>query len=494
MAALLVFSLVLSSLQSFAAGVPVLVERSAASAICTNWNMSYKLTAITAPTRGFSAVPAGGQEWNINIDDSSAGHKQAITGFGAAVTDATVSTFNSLSSSTLSKLLGTLVTPSGANFNLMRHTIGSSDLTPDGAAYSYDDSSAPDTSLSKFALGSKGTAMANLLASMKKQNSNMKILGSSWSPPGWMKTNQALMGNLTNNNLSDRYLDSSQTDYSTAFANYFVKYIQAFNKLGANVDAITIQNEPVWSTAGYPSMYMYDYEQGNLIQYSVGPALANANLATSIWAYDANTDLPSFPQNILTMASKYVNTVAWHCYADSLDWSAMTTFQQANPGVQQIMTECWTPAISGQSDWYHAANFTMGTLQNWASGALAWTLGADPNNGPHMTNGCSYCQGLVTINSATSYTFNMAYYLMAQFSRYIPRGAIILSGTGSTSSPKDLGVQFVSSLNPDNTKTVVILNTLSKDVYLELTLSSSGAQWSGKIPTNSLVTWVLPSS
>ena len=260
------------------------------------------------------------------------------------------------------------------------------------------------------------------------------------------------MGQTVDNNLSDRYLNSSQPDYTTPFANYFVKYVQAYNKLGANIDAITIQNEPTYSTAGYPTMYMYDYEQGNLINYYVGPALANAKLATSVWAYDCNTDLPSYPQTVLGQASKYVNTVAWHCYAGSLDWSAMTTFQQNNPNVQQVMTECWTPPISGANDWFQAANFTMGPLQNWGTGAIAWTLGTNPNYGPHMSGGCAYCQGLVTINSATSYTFNMAYYLMAQFSKYMPRGATVLNGVGSSPSSNSPGVQFVSSVNPDKTK------------------------------------------
>lgn len=68
-----------------------------------------------------------------------------------------------------------------------------------------------------------------------------------------------MQGNATNNNLSDRYLNSSETDYSSQFAQYFVKYIQAYNKAGANITAITVQNEPLNSNAGYPTMYMYDY-------------------------------------------------------------------------------------------------------------------------------------------------------------------------------------------------------------------------------------------
>jgi O-glycosyl hydrolase len=80
--------------------------------------------------------------------------------------------------------------------------------------------------------------------------------------------------------------------------------------------------------------------------------------------------------------------------------------------------------------------------------------------------------------------------MMAQFSKYIPKGATVLSGTGSAEDG-DGGIQSVASLNPDGTRTVVILNTYDNDVYVSLT-TSSGQEWSGNVPTESVVTWVLP--
>lgn len=59
-------------------------------------------------------------------------------------------------------------------------------------------------------------------------------------------------------------------------------------------------------------MYIYADESGSLIQNNVGPALRSAGLNTEIWAYDHNTDVPSYPQTVINTASKYVNTVAWH--------------------------------------------------------------------------------------------------------------------------------------------------------------------------------------
>jgi glucan endo-1,6-beta-glucosidase len=153
------------------------------------------------------------------------------------------------------------------------------------------------------------------------------------------------------------------------------------------------------------------------------------------------------------------------------------------------MTECWTPA----GTWNQAADFTMGPLQNWASGVIAWTLGTNSNDGPHLSSGgCSNCRGLVTIEDG-AYTFQPAYYMMAQFSKFMPPGAIVLNGTGSYTYSGGGGVQAVGSLNPDGSRSVVIENTFGNDVYVTLS-TGSGEEWSGGVPSESVTTWVLPAS
>lgn len=200
----------------------------------------------------------------------------------AAVTDATVTVFSQLSSDQQAALLDDLFTTStndGVNFNLLRHTIASSDLSSD--VYTYDDASSADSSLSKFSLTSAGTDMVNWIKQFAAKSGQLKLLGSSWSPPGWMKANGVVIGNANNNNLN--------LDYASSFAQYFVKYLQAFADGGVTVDAVTIQNEPLNSNGGYPTMYVDATDAANVIQNYVGPALRNASLNTEIWAYDHNT-------------------------------------------------------------------------------------------------------------------------------------------------------------------------------------------------------------
>jgi len=195
------------------------------------------------------------------------------------VTDATVTVFNALSPSKLQSLLVDLFSPTGINFNFMRHTIGCSDLS--SYVYTYDDVSIVDPQLRLFKLGPAGTAMAALLKSMRDVNPAMKLLGSVWSPPAWMKLNGVIFGTTVNNNLN--------AAWSSSYAQYFVDYIRAFGNAGVPVDAITIQNEPLNSNGKIPTMYISAENATTLIGKFVGPALRNANLSTQIWAYDHNT-------------------------------------------------------------------------------------------------------------------------------------------------------------------------------------------------------------
>ena len=131
-------------------------------------------------------------------------------------------------------------------------------------------------------------------------------------------------------------------------------------------------------------------------------------------------------------------------------------------------------------------------MQNWASGAIAWTLGTDTNYGPHLPGGCSSCRGLVEVDtSAGTYSKTLDYYFMGQFSRYVPRGAIALSTTGSYDYGSGSKIEVAAFLNTDGSRTLVIQNGFGNGVYLTVTFQS-GETWSGPLYTQSLTTWLLP--
>lgn len=261
---------------------PVEQRDGVASSYCSSSDGTYALTSFDAPVSG-TGNANGLSTWQLSVDDTSLGYKQKITGFGAAVTDATVAVFNDLTDDKLSELLDTLMTSSGADFGLVRHTIGASDLSAD-PAYSYDDNNGKaDPNGLGFNLGDRGYAMAGLLAKMRSLKSGLTIMGSPWSAPGWMKLNGVLSGATYNNNLNP--------DCRSNLSHYFVEYLKAYSEAGASIDAISIQNEPLYSTDGYPTMYVYADESGEIISSNVGPALEAAGLDTKVWAYDHNTGM-----------------------------------------------------------------------------------------------------------------------------------------------------------------------------------------------------------
>lgn len=283
---MLLQALIVFASQVASASASIVPRQSSARAFCSSSDGRYKLSEFDAPVAG-NGDPGGMSTWDLTIDDTPSGHKQQITGFGAAVTDATVTVFNQLSADKKEQLLRELMTTDGVNFSLMRHTIASSDLSGD-PAYTYDDNGGnADPSLSGFNLGDRGTAMAAMLKAMKDLNPDMTVVGSPWAPPAWMQLDRKLTGTTEQNNLDHQYADQ--------YAQYFVKYIQAYQDAGVPIDAITIQNEPLNSNAGFPTMYVYADEAGQLIRDNVGPALRAAGLDTTVWAYDHNTGMYSPP-------------------------------------------------------------------------------------------------------------------------------------------------------------------------------------------------------
>jgi len=148
----------------------------------SSFDSQLQLSPYTAPIRG-NGNSTGYSTWGISVDDTTVGYRQTIDGFGAAITDSTVSTFNTLGPKKKAALMTALFDPvNGINFNLMRHTVGASDLS--AYVYSYDNVTTPDPQLKNFNLLDPGRAMAKLITQMRAINSGIKLLGTPWSPPG----------------------------------------------------------------------------------------------------------------------------------------------------------------------------------------------------------------------------------------------------------------------------------------------------------------------
>lgn len=438
------------------------------------------LEPMTSPSQGTSV---GKLDWRLTVDDTETGKRQSITGFGAAWTDATVAVFDSLQAEQQEQVLNDLFADQGIKLRLMRHTIGQSDMTPPSVGhYSYDENGGQrDASMSHFDLSDAGRGMVSWLVRMQHVQPDVVHLGSPWSPPSWMK--------------HDNTIDWPNVH---AWVDYMVKYLQEFKQKGVNVDAITIQNEPLhdgdsaWTTR-------IDASYATILTNKLGRAIQAAGLSTKIWAYDHNADSAgwNYVSTVIHQAGQHVSGVAWHCYSTNYwespeRYSMLTDFYNAHPNIPQYSTECWDHLKS--EDFFNLPDFIQGPIRNYASGALAWVLGGSTDYDVAYPGGCDQCSGLVQVDmKAKSYEKTQDYYNLGQFSKFVNKGARYLYNEGGHTYPDGTGVQFTSYLNPDGSKVLVVLNKIYNDLHTEVHFKS-GDVWNGVIPGRSVTTWVIRSA
>ncbi len=367
---------------------------------------------------------------------------QTVDGFGYTLTTGSAYLIKRMNTGSRATLLEELFGSGSGSIGVsyLRVNIGASDLSP--SVYSYDDLPAghTDPTLQQFSLAPDEADMIPVLQQILAINPSVKILGSPWSPPTWMKDNNSSIGG------------SLLPQYYGSFSNYLVKYIQGMQAHGIPIDAITIQNEPLHD-GNNPSLYMPASVQAEIIKNHLGPALQSAGLTTKIILYDHNCDHPDYPLSILddAQARSYVDGSAFHLYAG--DISALTTVQDAYPGKHVYFTEQYTASNGnfGNDLKWHLKNVITGSMRNWSKTALEWNLANDPGYSLHTPGGCTTCKGAVMIDNS-SYSRNVAYYIIAHASKFVPPGSVRIASTQSGS------LYNVAFLRPDGKKVLIVEN------------------------------------
>jgi glucosylceramidase len=384
---------------------------------------------------------------NIVVDEGQA--YQTVEGFGAAFTDSAAYLLEQVEasasqSSTLSDLFTR--TGNGIGLSFMRVPIGATDLAR--SVYSFDDvANGVDPTLASFSIAHDQAYVLPLILQAKLLNPQMKLLASPWSPPGWMKST----GSMNSGTLLP-------TDYAP-FANYLVKYLQAYQAAGVTYDYLTIENEPLNQTTAYPSMYMDGPTELTVIRDYMLPALTSAHLATRLFVYDHNWDMASYPETVLgdptVLASPLVAGTAWHGYGGA-------------PGAQQIVQNmfptmgAWETEHSGgtwQSDQF-STDFLEITqvMRNASKSFVKWSLALDQTLGPNLTQdaglgGCATCTPIVTVNTATgAVTKEVEYYTLGHYSKYV------LPGATRVYSSNNAAIASVAFKNPDGSKALIAFN------------------------------------
>jgi len=420
-----------------------------------------------AAVLSFSTVPNS----YTNIDVDSAITYQSVDGFGYTLTGGSASLINKLPSAQKQSLLQELFgkNESSISISYLRTSIGASDLSAE--VFSYDDipSGQTDVTLSNFSLSKDTVDLIPLLKEILVVNPDIKIMGSPWSAPVWMKDNASTIGG------------SLQPQYYGVYAQYFVKYIQAMKAHGITIDAITPQNEPQHG-GNNPSMVMSAQQQADFIKNHLGPAFSSANVSTKIIVWDHNCDNPQYPITILNdaAAKQYIDGSAFHLYAGNID--ALSTVHASHPDKNLYFTEQWTSStgsFDGDFKW-HVRNVMIGSMRNWSRIALEWNLANDGGYNPHTPGGCTQCKGALTIDGVINR--NVAYYIIAQVSKFVPPGSVrIKSGLAGD-------LHTVAFKTPAGKKVLIVLNDGASDATFNIAYKGKWAVVS--LPANSAGTFI----
>lgn len=379
---------------------------------------------------------------NLVIEVDSTTSYQTIDGFGYTLTGGSADLVYALGATQRQQLLQELFSKddNAIGVSYLRISIGASDLS--SSVFSYNDLMAgqTDPNLLQFSIAREEQTLIPVLQQILAINPNIKIMGSPWSPPTWMKDN--------NNSVGGSLLPA----YYGTYANYFVKYIQAMQAKGIRIDAITIQNEPLHG-GNNPSMVMQPLQQADFIKNHLGPAFQAAGITTKIIIWDHNCDNPNYPIQVLNdaAAKPYINGSAFHLYGGNID--ALSTVKTQHPDKELYFTEQYTSSTGGfAGDFrWHIRNVIIGSMRNWSRNALEWNLANDATYGPHTPGGCTVCKGALTISGSTIGR-NVAYYIIAQASKFVPAGSVRIRSEINGSL---INVAFK---RPDGKKVLIVLN------------------------------------
>lgn len=447
--------------------------------------------------------PASMSPYQIMFDKDDL-KEWSVDGFGLAVT--TASCYNLLQMNQADRtafLEETFSREKGAGMSLIRVSIGASDFCL-GDNYTWCDKEG----LSNFAVHEQDRDyLFPVLKEIYAINPDVKIIGSPWSCPLWMKGgrwqyegyDEATLETRYNSWKSGRLRPSCYDDY----AEYFVKWIQVMESEGFDIHAITMQNEPL-NHGNSMSLFMPWKDQLKLVK-ELGPRMKAAGLDdVKILLFDHNFNYDdkdgqdNYPLNIYAdeEASKWADGSAWHSYGGSV--SELDEIHKTYPDKSIYFTEAsigtWIGGYQDKWDFDFLSicllndfsTIFLGTLSRGGSGVTLWNLMLDDKKGPYSPHdgSCKTCYGGVTINSSDYKTIvrNSHWYDCAHASVALKPGARMMAYDGF-----DLpsGMEMQMYLNPDNTVGALICNKSSQEQRVVFVNTKHSVSY--MVPARSLV-------
>jgi glucosylceramidase len=397
---------------------------------------------------------------------------QTIEGFGGAFTDASADNFAKLSSEEQEKFLKSCFDPrEGNGYTLCRTTIHSCDYSAE--MYTYDDVEG-DKELKHFSIEpDRKIRVPFIKRALKTAKGDIKIYASPWSPPAWMKTNHDML-----------YGGKLKPEYYQTWADYFVKYVKAYQLEGIPIWGLTVQNEAlavqVWESCVFTAE-----EERDFVRDYLGPTLKKNGLSDmKLMFWDHNRGIMYQRAEVMyddPVAAQYIYGIAFHYYVGH-HFDNVRIVHDAFPDKKIIYTEAGMDG-SWETGVNVAKNMIM-DLNNWTNGWTYWNMLMDENNGPRHAGGLGGTSTVVLNTKTGEVTYNPPFYYFGHFSRFIKPGAKRIACTSS--SDDFLATAFI---NVNGQVAVVILNLSSVDNFFQLWVNSKVVKC--LTPSHAIVTIVF---
>jgi glucosylceramidase len=394
---------------------------------------------------------------------------QTLIGIGGALTDASAETFAKLPQDKQKEFLQAYYDPSnGIGYTLARISIHSCDFSSSSFTYIQDG----DSELKTFSIEhDKQYRIPFIKQVIGAAGGKLTLFVSPWSPPAWMKDNNSM---LEGGKLLDQYKQS--------WANYFVKFINAYEKEDIPVWGLTVQNEPM-AKQTWESCIFTAEEERDFIKYYLGPALVNAGLGSKkLMAWDHNRDLIYQRASVILSdpeATKYLWGLGYHWYetwtGGKMQFENVARVHESYPDQNLMLTEGCVETFDSTrlNDWSLGEKYAHSMINDFNGGACGWTdwnVLLDERGGPNHSD--NFCIAPVIADTRTgSLLFTNCFYYIGHFSKFIHPGAKRII----SSSNRD-NLQTTAFLNPDGKISVIVMNSSDKKMPYRLWINGKAAK------------------
>ncbi len=407
-------------------------------------------------------------EGEISVFVDPAKTAQTFLGIGAALTDASAETFAKLPVDKQQEFLQAYFNKEkGIGYSLIRTNIHSCDFS--SGSYTYVTEG--DSLLKTFSIEhDKQFRIPFIKQAIAASGGKINLYASPWSPPSFMKTNNKMLqgGKLRN-------------EYAQSWANYFVKFIKAYEKEGIPLWGITIQNEPM-ATQRWESCIFTAEEERDFLKNHLGPTMTKNGLAgKKIIVWDHNRDLMVHRANIIfddPQAAKYSWGMGFHWYES---WSGgqpmyenVGVVNKTYPTKNLLFTEGCAESFEkeGYQRWANGERYGRSMINDFNNGTVGWTdwnILLDETGGPnHVGNFCFAPVHADTKSGEVIYT--PSYYYIGHFSKFIRPGAKKINSAASRSQ-----LLTTAFINPDGKIAVIVMNQSDKPVTYNLCIATNAA-------------------